>query len=227
MVRPRTIVLLSLCLLAVCAVAALQAPPFEDEIRRFEAGDKLAPPAEGSVLFVGSSSIRLWTTLARDFPEYRTLNRGFGGSQIADSTRNADRIVTPYKPEAIVFFAGTNDLASGKTPETVRRDYEAFVTRVRAKLAHVPIAFISITPAPSRWANIANVRKANELVKAYTRAHKNLYFIDVFPLMLDAKGGPRPDLFVDDQLHMKPEGYAIWTREVRKVLREMRLGRAR
>lgn len=220
MVR-RALLAVTLLAFAALVVAARQDPPFEDEIRRFEAADRANPPAPGAALFVGSSSIRLWSTLAQDFPEVRTLNRGFGGSQIADSVRLVDRIVTPYRPKAIVFFAGTNDLAAGKSPETVLADYNAFVTKVRDRLPDVPIAFIAITPAPSRWANLANVKRANALVKTYSSYRPGLRFIDTYPLFLTPEGGPRPELFVGDQLHLRPEGYAIWRAAVGPVVREM------
>lgn len=211
-----------------CALAALlilagaqASAPFENEIKAFEAKDAQSPPAPGAVEFTGSSSIRLWKTLAEDFPEYRVLNRGFGGSQISDSVRYVDRIVTPYKPSAIVFFAGSNDLAAGKSPETVRDDFRAFVEKVRAKLPTVPIAFIGISPAPSRWNNIAKVRQANTLIKAYVDVTPGLQFIDVYPLMVNAIGGPRPEIFGPDNLHMNAKGYAIWKVEVDKALHEM------
>ena len=117
-----------------------------------------------------------------------------------------------------MFYAGTNDLADGKTPETLLADYKTFVSRVRAKLPTVPIAFISVAPAPSRWGNVQNIRKANTLVEQFSKVEPNLQFIDIFPLMLDAQGQPRPELFLDDQLHMKPAGYAIWTKAVAPYL---------
>ena len=198
-----------------------QEPPFENEIRAFEAADKVNPPKEGSVLFVGSSSIRLWTSLQKDFPQYPTLNRGFGGSEISDSVRNVDRIVTPYKPKAIVFFAGTNDLAAGKSPDTVAMDFKTFVERVRLKLPTVPIAFISVTPAPSRWSKIKEIRRTNELIRAYCAATPNLRYIDAYPALVNNIGGPRPELFGADNLHMNAKGYAIWKTIVGPVLQEM------
>lgn len=199
----------------------VQQPPFEDEILKFEAADREHMPKPGGVLFVGSSSIRLWKSLKEDFPNLQVLNRGFGGSQIEDSVRLVDRIVVPYKPKAIVFFAGTNDLAAGKTPERVLSDYNAFVTKVWNKLPGVPIAFIAITPAPSRWANVKNIRQANDYIRNYTASRPGLRFVDVFPLMLDANGQPRPELFIEDRLHMKPAGYAIWVKAVTPVIDEM------
>ncbi len=192
--------------------------PFESDIAAFEAQDRQNPPAKGGILFVGSSSIRMWSSLAQDFPNQRVLNRGFGGSKISDSVNFVDRIVTPYEPKMIVFYAGTNDLADGKSPETLLADYVTFISLVRAELPTTPVAFISVAPAPSRWGNVANIRKANTLISQFSDLVPNLKFIDIFPLMLDAKGQPRPELFQGDQLHMKPEGYAIWTKAVAPYL---------
>lgn len=141
---------LLLLLVASAAVAAPPATQWEDDIRAFGDADRVEPPASGGVLFVGSSSIRMWTTLAEDFSDMRTINRGFGGSEIADTTRYAERIVLPYRPRAIVMYAGDNDLMNGKSPQGVRDDFAAFVTRVRRDLPNVCIGFISVKPSPSR-----------------------------------------------------------------------------
>ena len=192
--------------------------PFEADIAAFEAQDLKTPPSKGGVVFVGSSSIRMWSSLAQDFPGAHALNRGFGGSHIADSANFAQRIVTPYKPKMIVFYAGTNDIADGKSPETLLADYMAFVAGVRAKLPTTPIAFISVSPAPSRWDKRETIQKTNSLIAQFSRLVPNLKFIDIYPLMLDANGKPRPELFQGDQLHMNPQGYAIWTKAVAPYL---------
>src|SRR5258707_13063020 len=113
-------------------------------MQQFEKSDQDNPPPRGAVLFVGSSSIRMWKNLAEDFPGIRAINRGFGGSEIADSTFYVDRIVTPYLPRMIVFYAGDNDLSDGKSPQKLLDDYKAFVSRVRIRLPSTRIAFISI-----------------------------------------------------------------------------------
>lgn len=187
-----------------------QDPPFEADIKRFEAADAQNPPAKGGVVFVGSSSIVLWKTLKEDFPKHKVINRGFGGSQLSDSVRNAHRIVTPYEPKMVFLFAGTNDIASGKSAETVFADYRAFVVKVRSKIPNIPIAYISISPAPSRWDKIAEIMKANKLIEEYSKGGENLFYINTFKRMLNAEYGPRPELFVGDQLHMNEKGYAIW-----------------
>ena len=203
------------------ALATQTDAPFESEIRKFEAEDAKNPPAPGGIVFVGSSSIVRWKTLKEDFPGYNVINRGFGGSEVSDSVRFADRIVTPYQPKMVVFFAGTNDIAAGKSAQTVFADYQQFVGKIRAKLPKAPIAYISISPAPSRWSKIDVIKKANGLIQNYSKRQRNLLFVNTYPRMVDANGGPRPELFVSDQLHMSPAGYAIWVKAVRPILPKM------
>jgi lysophospholipase L1-like esterase len=194
------------------------APPFDREIRAFEAADKDKPPAPGGVLFVGSSSIRLWTTLADDFPGVPVINRGFGGSKIADSTRYADRIVIPYQPKTIVFYAGDNDIAGGKKPDRVLADYKAFVEKVHASLPNTRILFISIKPSIKRWALIDAIREANQLVKDFSVSSDKLGYIDIVPQMLGPDGKPRAELLREDGLHMTRAGYEIWRDAVKPRL---------
>lgn len=217
--------MLSLCCLAICAIAAFSqqatapANKWEPDIKKFEEADRQNPPAKGAVVFVGSSSIRMWKDLAADFPETKVINRGFGGSELADSTYFADRIVTPYHPRMIVLYAGDNDLAAGKTPQQVFEAYQAFVSRVRAKLPNAKIAYISIKPSLARLKLMEQMRTANELIRGYTVKGKNLAFIDVFAPMLNAEGQPRPELFIKDGLHMTREGYDIWRKTIAPQLR--------
>lgn len=192
--------------------------PYESHIASVEKADAANPPARGGIVFIGSSSIRLWKTLKEDFPGHNVINRGFGGSQISDSVNFAQRIVTPYEPRMVVFYAGSNDVNAGKSPERVLADYQAFVAKVREKQPNVPIAFIAIAPSPSRWPKIEEVKKANALIEQFSSLVPNLKFVDIFPLMLDEKGQPRPELFVADQLHMNEKGYAIWTTALKPML---------
>ncbi len=191
---------------------------FDRDIRRFEEADATKPPQKGGIVFVGSSSIRLWKTLEQDFPSRNVINRGFGGSQIIDNIRFAHRIVTPYEPRMVVFFAGTNDIADGRSAETVLAHYKAFVGKVREKLPETKIAYIAITPAPSRWDKVKTIRRANELIEAYCQTQPNLTFIDTASHMVDETGGPRPDLFVDDRLHLNEKGYEIWRQVIGPIL---------
>ena len=212
---------------AMIFAAQIQKPPaiagarFEEEIRAFALADQAMPPKPGAVLFTGSSSIRLWSTLVEDFPRYRVINRGFGGSHIADAITYVDQIVTPYRPSAIVYFGGTNDLAEGTSATDVARNWETFVGLVRSRYPKVPIAYIAISPAPVRWSLLPKMTDANSRIRTVCARGKGLTFVDIVALMMDGDGGPRPDLFGPDQLHMNPKGYAIWTREVNAALATM------
>ena len=191
---------------------------WEKEISAFEEKDKLNPPPKGGIVFVGSSSIRKWTTLSEDFPHHHVLNRGFGGSQLIDSVHFADRIVIPYEPRMIVLYAGGNDIHAGKSPEQVFADFQAFVAKVREKLPKTEIAYISIAGNPSRWAEVEKVKAANAMIEGFIKDQAGLKFINVFPRMLGSDGQPRPEIFVADRLHMNPEGYKLWTEIVGQYL---------
>ncbi len=221
MMRPmRFPIHLALVLLCIGTVfAADPLPAFENDIRAFEVSDTTNPPPKHAVLFLGSSSIRLWKTLAQDFPQRRLINRGFGGSLISNSVYFADRIVLPYEPSVIVFYAGGNDINAGKSPQTVFEDYKAFVAKVRTKLPVTKIAYISIAPNPARWAQIERIREANRLIRDYSRREAGLSFIDMQPHMLGADGLPKPDIYQDDKLHMNANGYAIWIKVVGEHLK--------
>ena len=188
--------------------------PFIDEIEAFEAADKKQAPPQNAVLFTGSSSIRLWKTLKEDFPELTVLNRGFGGSQISDSIRYFDRIVVPYKPKLIVFYAGTNDIASKKTPEQVADDFKQFASKVRIFLPETRLAFISANPSVLRWAMDDKMSELNRLVEQYIQENdgKNgkLTFLNSHDKLLGADGKPRPEILRADGLHLNDEGYKVW-----------------
>jgi lysophospholipase L1-like esterase len=191
---------------------------WEKEISAFEAMDRTNPPPTNAVLFIGSSTIRLWTTLAGDFPAQRVINRGFGGSEIVDSTHFANRILFPYAPRAIFFRAGGNDIAAGKAPEAVFDDFKAFVTTVHARLPEVDIFFISWSPTPSRWQNRDQEAALNRLVAAYAHQTPHLVYIEAGDMVLGADGRPRAELFREDQLHFNAAGYRLLAERVRPFL---------
>lgn len=194
-------------------------PRWQREIQAYEASDLANPPPRGAILFVGSSTIRLWKTLAQDFPEHKVINRGFGGCQIADCTRYADRIVIPYAPRLIVLRAGGNDINGGKTPEQVRDDFKTFVETVRAKLPETRIAYLMIDATPKRWENFDREKRANQLIKDYVAKGKNLDYIDTSAATMGADGKPRKELFAKDRLHFNPEGYKVLTSVVQSHLK--------
>jgi len=195
-----------------------QSLPFFQEVQAFVSSDRTNPPPKRSILFIGSSSIRLWSTLAQDFPKHRVINRGFGGSQIVDSIRYFDQIVTPYKPRLIVMYAGGNDINAGRSAQGVFEDYQTFAGLVHKALPRTRVAYISIAPNPARWAQVDRVREANRLIAEYSQHDSKLKFIDVFPHMLGPDGTPKPDIYRDDRLHMNAKGYALWQGLIRPYL---------
>ncbi len=192
---------------------------WQKEILAFGKLDKQKAPPENPIVFTGSSSIRKWVTLEADFPDLPVMNRGFGGSEVFDSFNYAHLLVIKYKPRLVVMYAGGNDIAGGKTPQRVFKDFKAFVDKVHAALPECRITYISNAPNPSRWKMMAQMREASSLIEAYTKTDPRMQFINVYPHMLGADGLPKPDIFVSDQLHMNAKGYAIWKEVVGPYLK--------
>ena len=211
------------------AAAAAPGPPkprrqfpgperWEKHIRAFEARDKKSPPPKGEILFVGSSSIVGWNT-KKWFPDLKTINRGFGGSDVSDSLHFADRIILPYRPRTIVLYAGDNDIARGKSPQRVLADYKALVAKVHAALPRTRIVFVPIKPSLARWKLVGKMREANALIRAVTEADERLGYVDIDTPMIGADGRPRGELFKKDGLHLNEAGYKLWSSLLRPHLK--------
>ena len=225
-------VFLAILFCAVCSVAQAQsaataAPAkahdfarWEKDVAAFEASDRSAPPPKNALLFVGSSTIVRWKTLQQDYPAHQIVNRGFGGNEIADSTHFADRMIFPYQPRTIFLRAGGNDIHNGKTPEQVLADFKAFVATVHAKLPKTEIVYISLSPSIARWDERDAGKKLNALIADFVNRTPRLKYIETADLVLDAKGEPRPELFVEDKLHFSPEGYKLLIERVRPFVRK-------
>jgi lysophospholipase L1-like esterase len=191
---------------------------WEATIQKFEEQDRLNPPPKGEIVFTGASSIVRWN-LPESFPDLKVINRGFGGSEMADAARYASRIVVPYSPRIVVLYSGDNDIGRGVTPEKVEADFERFVQVVHGALPQARIVVIAVKPSLLRWAVWDNMKKANALMRAYIDSHKGLEYVDVGPPMLGTDGKPRPELFVPDGLHLTAEGYKLWTGLLRPHLK--------
>jgi lysophospholipase L1-like esterase len=168
-------------------------------------------------VFVGSSTIRLWD-VAHSFPDLKIINRGFGGSELADSVRYADRIVIPYEPRLVVVYAGDNDISGGVLAEQVAVEFERFVRKVHAKLPQTRILYIAVKPSLLRWTQVYRMRSANEIIREFCERDDRLAFLDFDGLMLGWDEKPRPELFVADGLHLSAEGYRIWSTVIRPYL---------
>jgi lysophospholipase L1-like esterase len=195
---------------------------FKAEVEAFRQWDtKNAVPVDG-VLFVGSSTIRLWPTATR-FANLPVINRGFGGSQISDVNHYIEDVVLKYRPAVVVLYAGDNDINAGKTPERVASDYQAFVTRVLAARRDTRVIFLAIKPSPARWALWARMQEANERIRSYSLGvGPQLIYVDVASPMLTSTGQTQPHLYVEDGLHMTPAGYDMWTRILAPIVAQAR-----
>lgn len=191
---------------------------WEEEVAAFEAADRSGPPPKGAALFVGSSTIRLWKTLERDFPDHKVINRGFGGSEIRDATHFADRLIFPHRPKQIFLRAGGNDIHAGRLPKEVAADFAEFVRTVHARLPEAEIVYIAVSPAPARWGESDKYRALNKRIRKMALDMPRVSFVDAYDVSLDADGKARPELFVADGLHFSPEGYKRLTESVRPFL---------
>jgi len=210
-------------LLLVSSLAARAQQPhdssrWEKAIATFEAEDKTNPPPKGALLFIGSSTIVRWKTLAQDYPEHKVINRGFGGSQIADSVNFADRIIIPYAPRAVFLRAGGNDLNAGKSVEQVFNDYKAFVAKIQSKLPETDIFFIGLSPSIARWKQHEQEKELNKLVQGHIAGKPHLKYIETYDMVLGSDGQPRPELFVEDKLHFNEAGNKLLAEKVRPYL---------
>lgn len=189
------------------------------DLRGFVEADRTNAPLRGGVLFVGSSTIRLWTTLEQDFAEHQVLNRGFGGSEMLDSIYWFDRLIAPHRPRSIVIYAGDNDLANGLWPEQVCADFQALVRKIQARQPGAGIFYLAIKPSRSRLALLEDARRANALIQAVCQPERGVTFVDTFTPTLGLDGKPRTELFATDQLHLNAGGYAVWREVLRPYLR--------
>jgi len=190
---------------------------FETEIAAFEKWDRQNAVPQNCILFVGSSSIRLWQT-AEAFPDLPVVNRGFGGSTISDVNHFADRIVFKYKPTTIVIYAGDNDIAAGGSPDRVVADFETFAKSVHERLPNTQLIYLAIKPSPLRWKMWPQAQTVNERIQQLTKKNDHDVYVDSATPILGDDGQPRKELFRDDGLHMNLKGYAAWNKVLAPIL---------
>lgn len=211
---------LVLMVLSLFAPAQEDKPPYWDEVQAFKKQDSLQFPGEGKILFVGSSSFRLWKDLQSYFPSYPVINRGFGGSTLSDVIRYREDMIFKYKPRQIVIYCGENDLAASDTVTVsiVVARFKQLFSLIRTKFRNVPIAYVSMKPSPSREHLMLKYESANKLIQLFLKAQRNTVFIDVYHKMLNRDGTPLRHIFTEDNLHMNEKGYAIWKKLIQPHL---------
>lgn len=191
---------------------------WEPRIKQFEEQDTKSMPPEGAVLFVGSSSIVFWSKLAEDMAPLAVINRGFGGSQMHELNEFRDRIVTNYKPRAIMIYEGDNDIAAGKTPDEILATYDDFIQHIDEKLPETDICFIAIKPSIRREEMWPQMEKVNSGLRDRAQQREDLCYLDIATPMMKGEEFVRPELFVGDGLHLNRVGYEVWAEVIRPIL---------
>src|SRR5262245_62723643 len=214
----RGIAVLAVLLLVVSTRALAQQPDrWERFVAAFDEEDKVTPPLKHEIVFVGSSTIHRWN-VASYFPDLKVINRGIDGTELADAVKYIDRLVLRYEPRLVVVYAGDNDIGGGKLSEQVSVDFERFVRAVHTKLPETRILYIGIKPSPLRWLQVDRMRLANQLIRSICERDDRLAFLDLDNLMLGWDEKPRQELYVEDSLHLSPQGYQLWTAVLRPYL---------
>jgi lysophospholipase L1-like esterase len=173
---------------------------------------------KGGIVFTGSSSIRLWKTLEQDFPKANIINTGFGGSQTHHLINHLDKLVLNFEPQKIFIYEGDNDINAGKPVRQILEEFYEIMEKVSAVLPEAQFYFISAKPSPSRWDKKGQYELFNEQLKKFAMNHPNANYIDIWGPMLTKDGKPKPELFIEDNLHMNAKGYAIWKKAVKPYL---------
>ncbi|WP_299758302.1 SGNH/GDSL hydrolase family protein [uncultured Pontibacter sp.] len=194
-------------------------PPFWNEIQEFKKQDGVQMPPKNAILFVGSSSIRMWKNMQEMFPKHTVVNRGFGGSNLLDLQRYLNDIVFPYQPKQIVIYSGENDIASDTVQATeVLERFKTVFQEIRQEMPQVPVVFVSIKPSPSRAKYKPIIVEANKQIHEYLKSQPNTKYVDVFTPMLQPNGKAKPEIFTQDSLHMNQQGYQIWRKKIKPYL---------
>lgn len=203
--------LLLICLLGALSKAGFaQGQRFASEINAFRSTDSTQFPAKNAILFVGSSSLRMWHDISLYFPGYPIINRGFGGSVLPDVINYEKEIITPYQPKQIFVYCGENDVAGGVSADSVCKRFETLFNMIRTDLPDAQISFISMKPAPARIDKLEVMKEGNKKIEAFISKQKNAAYIDVMTPMLQSDGSLRKEIYIEDGIHMNPQGYAIW-----------------
>jgi len=196
---------------------------FEKEIRNYEKQDSISMPAKGQILFIGSSSFRIWKTFATDLAGIAAINRGFGGSTMTDALYYFDRMVVKYAPSTVVVYEGDNDLNKGKSPEDLAKEYEDFSNRLKKALPKTKLVYLAVRPSLSRIAIVDKQKQFNSWLADYCKSQKGRFFLDMHSPFYLPDGTVMPDIFVADRLHLNEKGYLIFSAKIREFILEKKL----
>ena len=197
---------------------------WEEDVARYEAVGREAPPAAGAVVLLGSSNIRMWETIAADFPGLEVVNRGVGGCQLTELAGFAPRLLAAAEPGVVVISAGSNDVHGGADAEAVLAAWHDIIATIRRDHPTVPILVMGILPAKSRWEERETQATANGLIEAAIAAAGGsidggpVEYLDVWGDFVGPDGAPDAEAFLDDDLHPSAIGNARRAARMRPVL---------
>ena len=213
--------LISLLIFFISFHSYSQNKPYWDEIKAFKKSDSIQEPKDGMILFIGSSSFRMWKSVKEDFNNETILNRAFGGAKLLDVINYQNEVALKYKPKEIFIYCGENDVASSEkvNGRVVLKRFKILYKSLRKHFPETPIVFVSLKPSPSRWEMKERMMAANALISKYLRSKRNTTFVSIWDEMLE-NGVPKNDIFLEDNLHMNKEGYAIWVKKMNPLVNE-------
>ena len=194
--------------------------PFIHDVNKFIEQDRLNPPPQNAILFIGSSSFTMWYDLQEQFTDYVIINRAIGGSTLEDQIRYVNDIVFPHSPKQIVIYCGENDFASSDTitVDIVTLRFITLFNLITERLPNVMVAYVSMKPSPSRWHLANKFMAGNNNIKAFLESKPNTSYINIWEPMLNKMGVPEKSIFLEDMLHMNKNGYEIWKKEIQPHL---------
>ncbi len=201
---------LVLVFLSLLGTGFAQQHPFEEEVRKLSARLDSIGWTPGATVLTGSSTIRMWRNLPEVSGREVVLNTGFGGSKAADLERHLFPLVLKYDPERVFIYEGDNDLWADVPAEEILNSLNQIVIRIHLVNPGTEIILIGAKPSPSRWEKKESYLSFNRLLKDYCDKTEQVSYLDTWKALTDAQGNPRPELYLQDQLHLNADGYLIW-----------------
>lgn len=184
--------------------------PFAGEVMEIQKRlDTIWDKSKPSILFTGSSSVRLWNDLQERFPENQVLNTGFGGSQTSDLANFLNELILDYNPSKVFIYEGDNDIFAKKKPKQIIGTFTTVLDTLQQKRPDLEIVLISAKPSISRWKFRSRYKRLNKKLKALALGREAVSYVDVWSVMLNRRK-LKKDLFIEDGLHMNAKGYDLW-----------------
>ena len=217
----KTILKSTLFILMLCLIqhSFAQEIPFQEEVNNRAREIDASGWKPGSVVFTGSSTIRMWKNLQEQFPDIAIINSAFGGSQADQLLLHLDKTVLRFEPSKVFIYEGDNDINAGQEVSTIMENLDELVTRIQDKYPNTIVNLVAAKPSPSRWDKKTSYLALNDLIRQYATTHDQVNFVNVWDVMLDESGKPKADIFLEDELHMNAKGYEIWKKSFTPFLK--------